>query len=392
MKKYSTITMLIIFTASTYIYSQSIGSIISSQKSNPYYIKEAQSQLNAGEIDTALVLYAKAIEEAQKNRIGGNGVNGDLLAEYAYALALHHNFEAALINIDRAMALGAKYGNFYASQILTVMGYSEAAEQFMGEVKVPEWISNDFQNLTSKYSTKISFNRDEPQDALKRASKLAANGQIIQAVALFEELLSFYPDVYIIYADYSAVWEKLKKYECASKMLKKGIDLIPQDNETKATFNTHLNEIHEAWRKNTSNTWAKKIFGAGTPKLMTYAGASFAGKTFSLNGRIGAYTSKKFSGSINLGLSFASKQASGNIGISAYKGWGIFLAGLGVTDYFSKKSNSIGISPQVGLSILNKNQTASFDITLGGYIPFSKNPTVSYSISIGETVYISLSK
>lgn len=371
--------------------SQTIGDHVSSPNYSKEYAKEAQEKLKSEEIDTALVLYAKSVEDAQKHRNGGKGVGGDLLAEYAYALALHHNFEAALINIDRAKALGAKYGNFYASQILTLMGYNEAAEQFMGEAKVPEWISNDFQSLTSKHSTKVSFNRDEPQDALKRANKLAANGQIIQAVALFEELLSFYPDVYVIYADYSTIWESLKKYEYASKMLKKGIELIPQDNETKATFNTHLKEIHETWRKYTSNTWAKKIFGTGQPKLMTYAGASFAGKVFSLNGRIGAYTSKKFSGSLNLGLSFASEQVMGNIGISAYKGWGIFLVGLGLTDSFSKGSNSVGLSPQVGLSVLNKNQTASFDFTIGCQIPFAAKPVISYSISIGETIYIDVS-
>ena len=373
------------------IYSQSIGSIISSQKNNPFYQKEAQAKLNAGEIDKAILLYDEAIENAKTNRIGGKGVDGDLLAEYAYALALHHNFEAALINIDRARLLEAKYKDFYSAQILKLMGYDNAAEQFMQEAKVPEWISNTYQTLTAKYTTYVSINQDNPEEALKRANKLAANAQTVQAIALFEELLMFYPDIYIIYVDYSTVWESLKKYECTSKMLKKGIDLIPQDNETKATFNKHLGEIHEAWRKYTSNTWAKKIFGTGVPKLMTYAGATFAGKTLSVNGRIGAYTSKKFSGSLNLGLSFASKQVMGNIGISAYKGWGIFLVGLGLTDSFSKGSNSIGISPQVGISFLNKNQTASFDVTIGCQIPFAAKPVISYNISIGETIYIDVS-
>ena len=354
---------------------------------------KAHRHLIDDEISLAVSAYQYEIQKEQMNRsITERGVNGDRLAEYAYALALHHNFEAALINIDRARALDAKYKDFYSAQILKLMGYDNTAEQFMQDTKVPEWISNTYQTLTAKYATYVSINQDNPNEALIRANKLAANGQTIQAIVLFEELLTFYTNAYIIYVDYSTIWEKLKKYEYASKMLKKGIDLIPQDNETKATFNNHLDELNETWRKYTTNTWVKKMFGTGLPKLITYAGAAFAGKTFSLNGRIGAYTSKKFSGSLNLGLSFASEQVMGNIGISAYKGWGIFLVGLGLTDSFSKGSNSIGLSPQVGLSILNKKQTASFDFTIGCQIPFSAKPVISYSISIGETIYIDVSK
>ena len=141
------ILFIIIFcgSISQTFYSQTIGDHVSSPNYSKEYAKEAQEKLKSEEIDTALVLYAKSVEDAQKHRNGGKGVGGDLLAEYAYALALHHNFEAALINIDRAKALGAKYGNFYASQILTLMGYNEAAEQFIKGAKVPEWISDTYQ-------------------------------------------------------------------------------------------------------------------------------------------------------------------------------------------------------------------------------------------------------
>ena len=395
MKKGFLIPIIVLLCLSSSAYSQSIGSIISASKSNPYYQKDAQAKLKAGEIDKALVLYDEAIEDAKARRIGGKGVDGDLLAEYAYTLALHHNFEAALINIDRARFLEAKYKDFYSAQILKAMGHDWAAEQFMNGAKIPEWIAANYQNLTSKYAISFLINQDEPDVALDRANKLAANCQPIQAIVLFDELAESYPDNYIIYIDYSTVWESLKMYESASKLLKIGIDMITPNNfetlKTKTTLEKHLDETYETWRKYTSNTWAKKIFGAGPPKLMTYAGASFASGTFSLNGRIGAYTSKKFSGSLNLGLSFASELVMGNIGISAYKGWGIFLVGLGLTDSFSKGSNSIGLSPQVGLSVLNKNQTASFDFTIGCQIPFSAQPIISYSISIGETVYIDVS-
>ena len=354
-------------------------------------ISAIRNNITSGKLDSALERYAQLIDNAESQRNAGKGVDGDILAEYAYSLALHHDFEAALMNIDRARMVGTKYGDFYAAQVLAVMGYKDAAQQLMQQAKVPEWISGSYQELAEKYKTTASINRDAPDVALKRANKLAANRQTIQAMALFEELAAIYPDTYIIYVDYSTVWESLGYYGYAAHLLQKGIDLMPQDQgENKQIIQNHLTKVNEMKASFENASWLKRLLGMNPPKLMTYVGASAAKDMYSLNGRMGLYTSNKFSASLNVGVNYASKEFSGSIGVSGYKAWGIFVGGLGITDMFGKDSNTLSLTPSVGLSFLNKSQTSSFDIMVNGYIPFSKEQKFSYSISIGKTIYFDL--
>ena len=359
--------------------------------SNTKALNEARSQIKTDNIYMALLSYTKLIEQSQTQRSAGSGVSGDLLAEYAYALALRHDFEAALINVDRARMVGTKYGDFYAAQVLTLMGYSDAAQQLMQRAKVPEWINGFYQGLNEKYKATTSINRDAPETALKRANKLAANRQTIQAMALFEELAAIYPDTYIIYVDYSTVWESLGYYAYAAQLLQKGINLMPKEqSNNKQIFLNHLSKVNELKAKFENASWLKRLLGVNPPKLMTYVGASAAKDMYSLNGRVGLYTSNKFSASLNVGVNYASEEFSGSIGVSGYKVWGIFVGGLGITDMFGKDTNTFSLTPSIGLSFLDKSQTSSFDIMVNGYIPFSSEQKFSYSISIGKTIYFDL--
>lgn len=207
---------------------------------------KGQKFITMDNINVPLSKYATLIEVAKGQRTQGCGVNGEVLAEYAYALALHHDFEAALMNIDRARMVGTKYGDFYAAQVLAVMGYKNPAEQLMSQAKVPEWIAGFYLSLNEKYKTKALINQSEPAEALKRANKLAASGQTVQAMALFEELAAIYPDTYIIYVDYSTVWESLGYNAYAAHLLQKGIDLMPQEqSEHKQIFQNHLTKVNE---------------------------------------------------------------------------------------------------------------------------------------------------
>lgn len=373
--------------------SQAIGEIVKSYApiGNQGKTQEVHFSLKQANLDKSVLLYNEIIEQSQAQRNNGSGVEGDLLSEYAYALALHHDFEAALMNIDRARMVGTKYGDFYAAQVLAVMGYKDAAQQLMQQAKVPEWISGNYHELTEKYKTTASINRDAPETALKRANKLAANRQTVQAIALFEELAAIYPDTYIIYVDYSTVWESLGYYAYAAQLLQKGIDLMPQEQgENKQIFLNHLTKVNDMKARFENASWMKRLLGMNPPKLMTYVGASAAKDMYSLNGRMGLYTSNKFSASVNVGLNYANEEFSGSIGVSGYKTWGIFVGGLGITDMFGKDSNTLSLTPSVGLSFLNKSQTSSFDIMVNGYIPFSKEQKFSYSISIGKTIYFDL--
>ena len=374
--------------------AQSIGDVllsgIGTGKSN--LTSEARVCLKMGDVDKALVAYSQAVEQKQIQRNGGKGVKGDLLAEYAYTLALRHDFEAALVNIDRARMLGTEYDDFYAAQILTLMDYTDAAQQLMRFVKAPDWINGIYQGLNEKYKTTASINRDAPETALKRANKLAATKQTIQAMALFEELARIYPESYIIYIDYSTVWESMGYYAYAAQLLQKGIGLMPDDQtENKQIFQNHLTMVTDKSLRHENAPWVKKFFGLDQLKLMTYAGASIAKDSYMFNGRLGVYTSEKFSASLNLGMGYVG-EFSGNIGLSAYKTWGVFVGGMGFTGMFSKSSNSFNYTLSAGLSFLNKKQTSSFDIMVNGNFPFTKGSNVSYSISIGKTIYFDLNK
>lgn len=373
-------------------FAQTIGQIIIGQTglNNRNYDNGAHFFIKQCDINKALQSYSFSVNFVQEQRNGGKGVNGELLAEYAYALALHHDFEAALVNIDRARIVGTKYGDFYAAQILTLMGYTETAQQLMKQAKIPDWINGIYQGLNEKKRTTVSINRDAPETALKRANKLAANKQTIQAMALFEELAAIYAKTYIIYVDYSTVWESLGYYAYAAHLLQKGIGLMEDQDENRQIFENHLTKVNQQKARFENASWMKRILGMNPPKMMVYIGASAAKDYYSLNGRAGLYTSNKFSASLNVGLNYASEEFSGSIGLSAYKAWGVFVGGLGITDMISKESNSLSLTPSVGLSFLNKNQTSSFDIMVNGYVPFSSEQKFSYSISIGKTIYFDL--
>lgn len=387
--KYKGFIAYICLFCSAFTYGQDVKTILG--LNNRSIVGDCHVLLKRGDIVNALYSYSKIIDYSQEQRNAGRSVEGDFLSEYAYVLALHHDFEAALMNIDRARMVGTKHGDFYAAQVLTLMGYNEAAQQLMKQAKVPDWINGVYQGLNVKYKSTVSINRDAPETALKRANKLAANKQTIQAMALFEELAAIYPNTYIIYVDYSTVWESLGYYAYAAHLLQKGIDLMPQEqNEHKQIFQNHLVKVNEKKAKYENASWLKRTLGINPPKMMTYIGASAAKDFYSLNGRAGLYTSNKFSASLNVGLNYASEQFSGSIGVSGYKAWGIFVGGLGITDMFGKDTNTLSLTPSVGLSFLNKDQTSSFDIMVNGYVPFSSEQKFSYSISIGKTVYFDL--
>ena len=352
--------------------------------------QEAHTALKMGMVEQAVNKYAVAVTEAQERRNGGRGVDGDLLAEYAYALALHHDFEGALVNIDRAWMLNAKHKNFFAAQILALMHYTSAAEQLEKKAKVPVWMDENYKTQIVKYAISYAINRDEPQKALKRATQLIQKGQMIQAIALFEELYRLYPRAYIIPISYATVWERMGEYGDAAQLLRQGIGMMAENEGNRSVYTNHLQKVEHKAAQN--RQWVRKIIGSNPPKLMTYVGGTAGKDYFSLDGKVGMYTSSKFSASLNVGIGYTNKSASGTIGFSAYKTWGVFVVGMGINDRIEKSGNTFSLSPQVGLSFMNRRQTSSFDIMLGGYIPCMADGKFSYSLSIGKTIYFDLNK
>ena len=359
------------------------------------YNREALTFLKSGRIPEAVIAYSQAVESAKQNRTAGNGVESDLLGEYAYALALNHDFEAALIYLDRCLALSGTYQEFYTAQVFAIMGFTNASDAIGQNAAIPPALADTYQSLTRAYTaTKAHVSGLSPAESLKRANELAGKGQTAQSIAIFEELLAGFPKEPLVYISASTAWESLKQYGYASSLMEKGINLASQSNYTRerlAIYNTRFDDLRKARLQTTRDSWFQKsIFGDQIPQLMAYGGATVASGLFSLNARLGIHTAKQYSGSLNTGLAISGNQLTGSIGISGYKTWNIFVVGLGVNDQFSKDTNVFGLAPSVGLTFPDKSGMSSFDIMIGFNIPFSSNSSLSYSISIGKTVYFDL--
>jgi len=348
---------------------------------------EAIRCLNSGDVPTAILLFSNAIEQAKDSRNASTGVDGDLLGEYAYALALNHDYEAALINIDRCRTLPGKYQDFYTAQVFYVMGFEEASSVMSRNADIPASLRSSYGPLNGKYASRARISGMAPGETLKRANEIAAKGLVIQAIALLEELRTGFPEEPLVYINESAVWETMGYYKHAENLLRKGIQLMPSNPENKIkiqTYKKHLTSLSgETDRIRTSRS---------APGLMIYGGASYTSGLFSVNSRIGLYTSSLLSVSLNAGLSFSEEHVLGNIGISGYKTWKCFVLGAGLTDQIEGKSHQLCFTPAVGLSFLNKNRSSSFDIMLNLMVPFSSNGTLTYSVSIGKTVYLDFNK
>lgn len=359
---------------------------------NDYNREQAKFNIQLGDIDRAVLFYAQSVDKAKESRNAGKGVYAGLLAEYAYALALHHDFEAALMNVDRAMMLGAANSKYFAGQILTVMGHPDAAFQISGFVvgqnynipRYSKWIDAPARNLTEKYKTKVTINRENPQAALKRANTLTEHGQMVQAIVIYEELMEKYPEAYIIPANYSILWEKLGNRVYAATLLKrslKSMGTATSDTASRNALEEHLRGLEAVQPAG----WSAFTKGLHT---IVYTGVSINKEMTSLNGRIGISTNKKTSLSLNANIMFMDSTAFGSLGLSAYKTWSFFVVGLGVSRQLSKNSPSWGLAPSVGLTFLNKAQTASIDITAAGQFPFGNNIKPSFSLSLGTTFYL----
>lgn len=373
-----------------HLFAQNLKEIICDFKSKKQVVEliDIHKQLLEEQREQAILDYKMLITLAQEGRNAGKGVDGELLAEYAYALALNKMYDGALLNIDRARALQAKHVDFYTAQILSLMDYPDMAEIFAKGAEEPEWLMAVYRKWSEEYKSTPVLNGEEYSTALQRANELAAKRQSIQAIVIMRELEDNYPDVFLTYICSSAVWETLGYEEMAVKQLEKGLSCMkPGDTseENKKNYEAHLEwlKIRIEKKKSTFYMLRKRY----EPEFMIYAGGTVAKSTFTINSRLGFYTNNRVSASINIGISRISSETYGNIGISGYKTWGIFMAGLGVNEQFGGGNNVFSLAPSVGLSFLNKSQTSSFDIMLNCYIPFKSGGSVAYGISIGKTFY-----
>lgn len=359
------------------------------------YCAKGVELLRADRIPEAVIEYSAAVERAKGARSAGEGVPADLLGEYAYALALGHDFESALMNLERSRALGGKYSQFYSAQVLRVMGLDEAADEIGKGAIAPDYLESCYRDLNEKHSYGARVISRTPKESLKMANALASQGRYVQALAMLGDLKAMYPDEPILYVSESTVWEGMKHYDKAYASLETALGMMPatsSNQNRRQIYNDHLLFLkNKKSPEPVKTSWLREnIIGYGTPRLILYGGATFASGMTSLNARAGLYTSSNFSASLNLGINSGSGSSSGSIGVSAYKTMKALVLGLGVSDQFSSESNVFCLAPSAGLTFPSKDRNSSFDIMLGFTVPFSGGGKIGYSISLGRTIYIDL--
>lgn len=363
-------------------------------------LEDARNEVLNGCIDRAVLLYKAVLVQEQEKRTFQKGVGGDLLGEYAYALALCHNFDYALINIDRARQLGGKHWNFYSAQVLKLMRMDSLARKFDYSF-APPWISVQYKDLTTNNAITVRKWETLDRQMIKTAYELAQKQQYVQALVILYQLEEDYPNAYIIPSISSQVWEKIGKYDMAETKLRQAIKLMDlTDNvKDKQRYEGHLAELEEK-KMNINNTSNRHI---GT---LSYVGLSFFNERFSYEVRQGVYEKfedyriNKISRSLNYSNTYilgqnTNKVKTYSLGYSEYRTIGYFVWGWGgILDLIiidKDYSFSYSSSLSAGLSFPSKNHSFSFDVMFNlnvnkAFVENSKF-NFNYSLSIGQTFY-----
>lgn len=336
----------------------------------------------------AIELYAAEIKHRQSNLKANQTVDGDILAEYAYALALNHNFEYALVNIDRARTLKARHADFYTNQILSLMGEDELANAYRFS-NIPKWVGPYFSKLYHKrvVNPHVEDSLSLPRSELEHVRQLANSAQYVQALVLLRHLQHCYPDEHILLSVESAIWETTGNRPQAANCMDEAIKKTGRgdDRELVAEYNVKLSELKSSGAAVVGGI--KQVVRKSHIRTMVYAGGTIAKGNYSLNTRVGFYTSTQFSASLNLSFMFMEESFNGSLGISGYKTWKFLLGGLGLSYMFGGETGAVSLVPTVGVTFPNKSQTASFDVTFSCYIPLTESAKFSYGLSFGRTFY-----
>ena len=356
------------------------------QSVQPTYLsrlQEARSALLAEDFKYAETVYREMIKEGLKARDAVSGVAPFVISEYAYALALEGVFEGALIEVDRARSLGDT--DFFASEILELLEYPELAQYFRNG-SAPEWLGSQYLDLRKKYSRKAALAKDDPQRVYERALTTAGAGQSIYALVLLHELSAIYPSKALFPIQEGVLMEKEGNMQAAVQQYKAGLALTDAPDD-KAVLNAHITSLYK--QQTTPGTASKTMNRIlGRHRYIAYAGGTFAKGIASLDTRVGLTSARKYSATLNLGFAVYDKQKAMNIGISAYKTYGVFMVGAGVTERLAGKGNSLfSITPSAGLSIPDADGSGSYDIVISYNIPCKKGVASSYGISLGRTFY-----
>lgn len=353
--------------------------------------RQCRDLILSGSFDEAVRGYAALVESARAARDEIAGVDEELLAEYAYSLALAGYFDGAVVNIDRARLLGKTHTDFYTAQILSLMSYPELAAEFWTDSQeAPSWIAGAYKSLVDKYKSTPVINGSDLETSFRKANMLASRRQFVQSVVIYQELADNYPGNAAVHVGYSTVLEKMNRLPAAARELQKGISgLSPEQAAASEAFNAHLVSLNAQIKDSAPKNWFDRLMDEYEPSTMLYAGGAAGTDVFSLSGRLGFYTNNNISGSLNIGYAYAGSNHSFNIGLAAYQTMGRIIYGLGINESISSSDSIFSITPAVGLSFMNKEKNASYDILFNLMMPLKQGYPTNTLISFGRTFYFS---
>jgi tetratricopeptide (TPR) repeat protein len=346
-----------------------------------------------GNINDAIAIYAKLAAT--------DSTNVTLLLEYSYSLALGGIYDAALAHLDRIWNAGNITDEvyYYTSQVFALMGNADLADEFWKENtknNSPGWIGSKAPEFIKTYGRKslnpTIRNKEDLNFIFKQANKLASQNSNLQSIALFRDIVNQMPNEYIPYIGYSIPLEKTGLTGKAAQSVEKAIAIIQNDTtkaETKQFMEDRLVTLrNKIAMKQTANALGVKSKNGEvmSPSMLMYAGAMFGSGYSSLNCRLGYFLAETINCSLNLGLNSFAGSNTTNIGATFYSRDRIYVYGAGLMCNLGA-STSVYAKISVGLSLMNKKQTSSYDIFIDGNAPLTKGYPTTFTMSIGKSIY-----
>jgi tetratricopeptide (TPR) repeat protein len=356
----------------------------------------ARSYILAEDFSKAVSAYAALVRKDSSNVL--------LNAEYAYALSLNGLYDAALSRLDRIWKPEANTPvvSFFAAQIFALMGYDMLAVEFGKKIEagtVPDWISSAASDFLVKYSDRTpGDNMSEGDDVVtdfRRANRLAAQNSSLMAVAMFEGIITRYPEEYLPYAGSSIALEKAGLLEKSVEAMEQAISIAktkPDQAETISSLETRLRDLKNrpavAGRPGMASLILAPGPGTKGKRMLVYAGGMFSPSFISLTGRVGRFISGSGSLSADFGVTRSAGATSLNIGVMNVFRQKIFAGGYGFGVGFGGGATSLNVKVSLGLSIMNSDKNASWDIFIDGQQPLSpKGYATTMALSVGRSVY-----
>lgn len=373
------------------VYGQSLSSILGkatmnleSQSCKDMTIENARQAIVNENFNDAIYIYANIIAYQKQNRTQGNRVSPDILAEYAYALALAGAQQSAWVNTDLSLNLKFPSTNtsYLIGCIFSLTGLEKFAEPYIKYGKQPEWLNDKGQYLLDKYHSRNLLSIPQYQNAVTQILQCISDSRFIEALAYSSRLTELYPNLSSSWLLQSSVLQKMNFNIYALQSYQQGIALnecgsLPGMTEQLASLQKKADKKGNVMRE-------YQI------RAMVYGGLSYANRTTSITGRGGIYEGPfSFSANLSIGIP-KSGDVSSNIGMSLYYNYGRTFMGFGLSENIVGSTTTLTISPTVGLSFLNASRSSSIDVSLSWNIPCRKGMSSTLGISIGKTFYFNI--